>query len=519
MIRMVIVEDKPLILRSIREKIQNFGPQVAIVGEALNGREALSVIEAQRPDIVLTDIRMPVMDGLQLIAETKRLLPDTEFIIISGHDEFAYARQAIKLNVREYLLKPVDDEELRLILGRLIDTISARKHERERDFLHDAIHSYRQSVSGHPLSGFDRFVVVSLQAGSYSNFIIDYSNPFNGFWSGADCEPQIEALLQEDEKCWFLEGKTLNEQLVVIGGRRLDDARVGLLADDLERFLKNYDIPITAGVSRCILGVEQLAIETQFLRAFIRNFSIFGKSSVIRQKEWGYLNEDRQDVQMLLDASLENKLTLLVRGEKKEALLQEIRSLFERWEENGVTQIRLESLLKQLIQICHKAVNGMLPVHPNVYMEVDEIISISKNYETLFQGLAYILDYFFPKSDRPKGNRTILEEVEKVKRFLNENYQRPITIHDIARMINFHPGYVSRIFKNAVGVSPMEYLTTYRINKAKEWMETNPEMTLKEIAELVGYSNPFYFSRIFKVVAGVSPSEYRNAKPAPQRKN
>jgi two-component system response regulator YesN len=510
MIKVVIAEDKPLILRSIKEKIQSYSPEVSVVGEAMNGGEALSIIESQHPDIVFTDIRMPMMDGLQLIAEARRVHPEAEFVIISGHDEFEYARQAMKLNVQDYLLKPVETEELHRILKRLADTIAANKGEREREALHAMIHS-----NGHGAVGRGHrpdcpyYLVVLLQAGSYSNFIIDFSNPFNSFWSTADFQQRFEALLLEGETCWHLEGKTFNEQIAVIGGRYFDGSRIGKLADGLERILATYDIPITAVISRCISGIEHLAIKTQFLRASLRNFSIFGKPSVMRQKEWSYFGDNGQDMPML-DASLEKKLTLLIRGEKKEAFLHEIRSLFERWETSGLTQVRLENLIKQLIRICQRAVHGMLPVNGNLEMEVDEVISISKDYGALFQGLSYVFDYFFAKSDKHKGNRTMLEVVRKVETFLNDNYQSPITIHDIARMVNFHPGYVSKIFKSVVGVSPMEYLTNQRINKAKELMRTSPELTLKEIADMVGYSNPFYFSRIFKLVTGMSPSEYKD---------
>jgi two-component system, response regulator YesN len=509
MIKVVIAEDKPLILRSLKEKILKYSPSLMVVGEAMNGSEALVLIEANRPDLVFTDIRMPVMDGLQMIEKAKIQNMDTEFIIISGHDEFDYARQAMKLGVKEYLLKPVESDEINRFLDRWTSDYEVNKRGKERNALQTVINSSgKDSVNANVLPDYPTYLILIIQAGPYSKFIIDYSNPFNGYWSTVNISERLNPLLGKDEECWSLEGKAFNEQVIVLGVRNHDEQRLRLLTSNLKQFFAESSTPITVAISEPINDAESLGIKSQILRATLRRYSVFAKSSVLLEKDWSLFGEKDTP---LLDPSLEKKLILLLRGDKKEHFLHAVTSLLQLWESRSFSQFDVEHCIKQLLRICQQAVHGMVPISGNIELEADEIISISKDYHSLFQGLHYIFESFFSKSEQHKqrGNHQTSELVRKVESYINENYQSQLTIHDIAKMVNFHPGYLSKVFKNIVGASPMEYLTNLRIQKAKELMTTDPHLSLRDIAESVGYSNAFYFSRIFKVATGKSPSEFK----------
>ena len=139
MLKVFVVEDEPFLLRTIKQMIVNSHPGFSVVGEALNGRDALSLIEELRPDILFTDIRMPFMDGLTLIGELKKRGLDPITVILSGYEEFEYAKKAIRLGTFEYLLKPLSYEILEELLTNLYEKWNDKEHRQQTELLQRVI--------------------------------------------------------------------------------------------------------------------------------------------------------------------------------------------------------------------------------------------------------------------------------------------------------------------------------------------------------------------------------------------
>ncbi len=507
MIRVLIVEDKPLILRSIRDKIQNYGKDIVIAGEATDGEAALAMIPMLKPDIVFTDIRMPVIDGIKLISEIRKRDAELPFVIISGYDEFDYARQAMKLNVSEYLLKPIRQEEINEVLRKTIEIINSKKQEQTRNILQDILNSNTYTLAEH--SGkldFDRYYTLILNAGPYSNFVIDYANPFNNYWSAKNVNDILSLGLEPSENHWIFDGRSFNELVVVLGLSAAPNTAIHAIADSLMNNLPQQAVPVTIVVSREMKCVQDIGIETQFCRALLRKNLIFGKSGIFFREKTNMLSEGEF---LMIDTAMEKRLLSNIQNNQRELFYNEITRLFSGWERNDYPQSLVERLLKQIIKLCRKAAIRSNNI-TDLELETDEVLSSSRDYSALFQSMTFIFDRFFPSQEKYEArgdfNKTV---VKKVEEFLQASYSDPITINDIAKMFNLHPAYLSRIFKHAVNVSPMEYLTTLRIQKAKEMILSEENLAIKDIAEIVGYSDPFYFSRIFKTITGKSPSEYK----------
>ena len=510
MIKVVIVEDKPPILWSIKQKVQNYSAELKVVGEAYNGQEALRLIEGLKPDIVFTDIRMPVMDGLELISQVKKLQTDTHFVIISGYDEFEYARQAMKLGVSDYILKPITQEAIDDVLSKIVGDIQARVSQDEKRLLQDLLNCGKNIDFEKQAFSYRYFITAIICAGSYSNQAIDYTNPFNFIGSKVNYDETVSKHLPLNVFYWSFAGKNLNEMVLLFGVS--DDVGFDLsrVIESIGSDLSALNTPITIAVSKRISNVNNIGIETQNTRALLRKNLIFGRSGII------YSDSARSGAAenlLFLDSSLEKKLFSLVQGNQRELFFNEIRKIISNFEQSSSTQYNIENSLKYITHICNRAAIDRSDFSNSLELEVEEVLSISKDYKALLQGLSSIFGQFFTVSSDLRQKREPLKEIiDTVENYIKANFAKQITINDIADMVKVDPCHLSKTFKSVKGISPMEYLTNLRIEKSKELILNDPGLMLRDIAEIVGYTNQYYFSRIFKTVTGLSPSEFKSSR-------
>ena len=392
MIKVIVAEDQPLILRNIKHQIEAFGNGIKIVGEAADGQIALSLVKELKPDIVFTDIRMPVMDGLQLISEARNFCPNTQFVIISGFDEFEYARQAMKLNVTEYLLKPVSEKDIHDTLESLVKIVNIQNEDNELQLLSDILYSKTIHPVVHDTLGCSAFSIFLLCAGSYSNFIIDYGNSLNNFWSNIDLYKILSAHLPQSIKFWCFDGKNFNEKVLILGLTENAPETLDNFADNLIQDLSRYNAPINIVVNQTIKDINSLGIEHQLMRAVLRKNLVFGKSNVFVKNDF-IITSAQKD--WILDSSFDKKLLNFIQNNQKNLFYKEIFELLKYWEKNSFTQASIEKLLKQLAKLFRKHIISHTGLIFDLEMEIDELLSISKDYNSLSQGITYLFDQFF----------------------------------------------------------------------------------------------------------------------------
>ena len=345
MIKAVVAEDQPLILRNIKRQIEAYSNEVKVIGEAIDGQMALKMVKEFKPEIVFTDIRMPVMDGLQFITEAKSASPGTRFIIISGFAEFEYARQALKLNVSEYLLKPVSEKDIHQVLEKMIKVIKIQNEEHEFHILTDILNKKSLPPVSNNLS-YNTFSVFLLCAGGYSNFIIDYENPFNTFWSEIDFESILSLDVPQNIKFWCFDGKNLNEKVVIFGFRDCEPNIIDFLPNKLINDLSRYNIPINIVASFFIQDIKNLGIEHQSIREVLRKNLIFGKSNFFIKHELRINPVERLSV---IDHILEKKLFNYIQNNQKNLFYEEILNLIKNWKKTAILSIHLKSCSNRLV--------------------------------------------------------------------------------------------------------------------------------------------------------------------------
>ena len=397
MLKIVIVDDEPKIRRGLKTLIASATLDMEVVGEAEDGEMALEVAKELRPDILLVDICMPFLNGLQFIEQLQSVAIDCIIIVITGHDEFAYAQKAIKLQVFDYLLKPVFGEQLVPILQRA-----------EQELLNSRLQN-------------------------------EYLT-----WANQETKKNLPLLRQNFYKNW-------------VNGQLSED----YIATQLN-FLE-IDLPSVSGV--IVLKVAGQFTKGQLLKDWDRDLLLFSIENIYRE-----ILEQWQPYIMFHD----DNDNLIV--------ITPIHNLGEWYELSADLQQRVEEYLQQVVIIAQRPVTDLMTCISATYHELLLELNRKASYTPI-----------------------VLLSQKHIETYY---YKEDLSLQELADTIQISPTYLSRLLKNEIGVSFIEYLIQVRVEKAIQIM-SDPTVKLYEVAQRVGYNNQHYFSTAFKKVVGLSPAEYR----------
>lgn len=506
--KIVVVEDEPIIKENIIKKIALAGPAFKVAGSARNGKKALEVIEAVKPDILLTDIRMPGMDGLELIRKIKVSRPGMQIIILSGYNDFEYAREAIKSGVQEYLLKPLDTGLLKEALFGIKFKLDAANEKLEREILYSRING--TPCESELPSGFNH--------GSFSLFILCIGNLisqastqkqlrcFSDIWNSV----RWEAVLPPNAAWWLIDEKQPNQKcLLLSAAEKTPDLES--ISHRLLDFLSKLAAPLPVNVCTddTAIPFTDIWATAQNLRALLDQRLVLGKSAVITPSSPG----GAEVPPALLDQAVQNRLVSVINQKNLQLLQKELYSLFSRWETSHYPQKWVRKLLYQLLLLfqrhtLHLSEEEMLQRE----LELDGILASASGLSPVHGELWRIFSSLLSSSDDVR-NDEMQVLVSHVEEYIKANYTSDLSIQDIARKFAFNPTYLAKVYKKYTKQTPAKHIINLRIKEAKRLMEASPELDIKEISEMVGYANQHYFSRIFKIVTGKTPSEYRESLP------
>lgn len=397
MLKVVIVDDEPKIRRGLKGLILGAQLAMEVVGEAEDGEMALELAIATRPDILLVDICMPFLNGLQFIEQLKLVVQDCIIIVITGHDEFSYAQQAIKLQVFDYLLKPVFGEQLAAVLVRA-----------EQELLHSR--SQHQYLT----------------------------------WFNQETKNNLPLLRENFCKNWIkgqLSPEYITNQL---------------------NFLE-LELPASAGL--IVLKVAGQFSRGQLLKEWDRDLLLFSIQNIFREilEKWQpYLSFHDDGDNLIVITPLHN--------------------IGEWYELSTSLQQLVEEYLQQVVIIVQRPLTDVITSLSPIYYELMLELNRKASYTPI----------------------VLLTQ----KHIENYYYKEDLSLQDLADMLHISPTYLSRLLKNEIGVSFIEYLIQVRVEKAIQIM-SDPTIKLYEVARRVGYNNQHYFSTAFKKVVGLSPAEYR----------
>lgn len=546
MVKVYLVEDEIIIRQSIKNSIDWEKEGYEFVGDASDGELALPVILKEKPDILITDIRMPFMDGLELSRMVKAELPDIKIVILSGYDDFEYAKQAIKIGVAEYLLKPVSSA---VLLEHLSEIAEKVRDEREDLALKKVYYQEMQENEelikmkflGELISG-KLSLADAMEKGK--RFHMNLSGPFYRII--------LFKFIQEDH-VQAEQSEALAEAYEAVGGY-VDRFR------DVFRFQRGVE-----GWAFLLTSVEE-DMETQTkafiegLKAVIAPFDTltwFGGigSEVARIRELRYsfreadkafagrfvqepnqiisveqLNFEQQDNEF--DANIFgeiNQFDQIITRFLSNGSLEEVESfvgaLFTEISEDHfrslmIRQYIIMDIYATVLTFCKKlrkdaGVEGEVYGQWEGIRENEEILKLAvttaESVDDIKDYIGTLLDHAIELRNTV-GGRRYSEIIQTAKERIEQDYMtEDISLNSVAAEVCMSPSYFSSVFSKEMGKTFIEYLTEVRMEKAKQYLACS-SMKTSEISYKVGYKDPHYFSYIFKKTQGCTPKEYRAAR-------
>lgn len=539
MYKLLIVDDEHLIRESLKRTIPWKEMDIEVAGVAKNGVEALKLAEEIKPDMVLSDIRMPVMDGLELARKLKESHIGIRVIFISSYDDFSYAQQAVKIGVDDYVLKPIDNEKVKECICNTVSIIE-KERNREDDFkrlesdLRESLLVYktkllRDIVNGVSLNrlirqnpsflGFEdrggEFCVICFKIDRFKQFESLNSEHDRQLYRFSIANIAGEILGQtanavafdcgEDEVCTILEKRGQDSN----GSYAGEDIEIKRGAEDVLKNVKDiFGFTITAGISRWDIGIESVPdCYSEALRcAAARLYS--GTNSVIHIRGIaeisGYNTPKGMDFhkRLINSVSTGNSRDInLITGEFFAGL-------------KSASVLHREGLQRKCIELLVKVSNFFSEEQSwrdDLAIKEDEVCSKLLESETMDE-MKSLLTAFFDNiieiiaSAKTDKNFAV---VLKAKEYISQNLHRDISMEEVSEAVELSPNYFSNIFKKKTGMRPGEYILGEKMEKARSCL-LNTNLKVYEISEKMGFNDPKYFCTVFKKYFKMAPSEIKN---------
>lgn len=535
-IKVFLVEDEMVIRRGIKNSIDWEKEGYIFCGEASDGELAYPMIIKEKPDILITDIRMPFMDGLELCKLVKKELPNIKILILSGYDEFDYAKEAIRLGVTEYLLKPISSGKLLEALNGVSESI--RREKEDKDLVRKYMEEMRENTEHEKQKFFEQMIAgnlsmadaletgkkyeMSLSAGMYNlllfRFTLGEENRKSGELLG-EAEYAIEKLTERLEYVFeFQRGVEGWAFLLMADNEEQMSERVKELSKDLEEIMKNYStIAYFGGIGQPVARLRELeesfreaerALAARFTMELNRIISVedirmaqnVDTLDDIEITSFGEIEKTRTMLEKFLNNGAEDEIDEFVDVYINELPEENLKSVLMR-------QYIIMDAYIVMMSFCEK-IEG---IEGEMQAQSEELKNSMKTIQTLEEIKNYIrmlLKKIIGVRDTISGRR-YSDIIEIAKDQIRKTYMSDeISLNTIAAEVGMSPSYFSSIFSKEMGKTFVEYLTEIRMDRAKELLMCS-SMKTSEIGYEVGYKDPHYFSYIFKKTQNCTPKEFR----------
>lgn len=535
--KVLIVDDELVIRRGLKNKIERIFSNITSVTLAEDAFQALELMAIDQPDVVITDIRMPEMNGLAFIEQSKKLCPKTKFIIISGYQEFEYAKEAIKLNVEDYLIKPIENEKLKGVLERIQNQFMLEHQEEQQlhelkstmkkamsflrskhltDLVEESQHykwdEYQQLLEKVEVRfPFPCFTIITIELNAnvqLSNFPDKEDLPLVKFI----INNIAEEVMNEIGKCIAFEDNKNSQltHLIFNHAEFVDENRNNIIQDSCKKLLnevyKCLKVYVTIGIGSKVENYQ--ALHSSYVdagRALKKKFSL-SESKIFCSK-----NEmENFEPFYLLSEEKEKTFIQYIKNAYASNAKQIIEEVFDNIEKQGVQYSNLVMLYMDLMLLMIKSIKELGICFTDIFKEdimTEEYVSSFSDINDLKAHLLMYIDSIcsylieFRKSD---GERT----VEHLMDYIQQNYYMDLHLSELSELYYMNSSYLSQLFKKETGKGFSDYLTEIRMENAKKLLD-NTQFKAYEISEMVGYNNPKYFLRAFLKCCGCTPTQYR----------
>lgn len=503
MIRTIVVDDEPYIRKSIVTSIESIHPDFHVIAEAEDGLQAYHLIAELHPDVVFLDIRMPVMDGISLLEKLWQNQLSPIRVILSGYSEFEYAKKAIQYEVLDYILKPLHIDQLTQLLTNISHRIVQKQSEQEYQYLNYIFRGVKPSFPPDNLKKvmdpYKVYYCFYMIAGSYMYTKYNQFNPEGNLETDSRLFTEISENYSPKGHLWFISGENQNEILFIFGAYTEDQKLPEQMSSELYRRCRMLPVPVTFVYASLACALDQLTNTVIDMKYFATQKLKYAHSSIMVLEE---IPMEKSETVFIKQEKF-TELKTLLQEQCYQEFKQKMKLLLLSFQEQQLTQQQLKTELIRLLEVFH---NNYFSV--DVQDFIDESITNTYSYDDLIEILLQYIDDCSQKYYQDLSQTM----TEQIRDYIDERYCSQLTLKDIAGQFHISASYLSTLFKKAYHISPNEYIMNKRIAKARDLLTAFPPVSIKQISSIIGYTDPFYFSRIFKTVTGQTPTDYRNSK-------
>lgn len=496
MIKIVIVEDEPAIARGLSLMITQSGPDFQVLSVCKNGIDGLEAILRLKPDLVFSDIEMPAMNGLEMIAHMQESGFRTRCVILTGYSDFEYARTAISLGVTDYLLKPIAPDALNRIL------LSCREQARstlrilqteylQRCLFQDSLHTR----GSNPLLGYDCTLMILFWGPMHGN---NYTEAILHTEKQLPDAAQLHVLEEAHQLSIFsLSGLHYNEHIYALVYPEGASRDLSAIAESLSGMSRSSSTYLHLSISETIHQGEGIHVFLHNAYLFSMSHNPYGFDTIQKCEPF------QNDLPIQVSLEVRQACATLPSPASQEPLFSILHSIISYWEQTRAAQFQIVSDLKFFFGCIFRSYSK----ENRLYPDISELVSTCHSYAELEKEIQYELQHIcgFSNEFLSKGQQPL---AYRVKNWLDNNFTAQITGKNFQDLFGRSGKYISTLFKSEFGMSPNKYVSELRLQMAKKLMESNPAILLKDVAELVGFTDAFYFSKVFKTCEGISPSQY-----------
>ena len=536
---LVIVDDEPSVLNGLRTYVDWKAQDIELIGMADDGDTGLALIKELKPDIVLTDVQMPAMDGIKMAEEVRALLPSTKIVFISGYNDVDYLKSALQVHAIDYIFKPISRKELSVVMGQVTAALDAEGRERElvkemqikltqsmpllrEKFLLSVISDNIQTT--HIYEKLEFLGLPLLSASIYITMVIVI-----------DDVPQIMDVRTERDKQLLsytilnIIQELIDKEMRGVTFEKVPGEYVGILLikpseiqqgastehdlltlaesirDNLRKWLK---LSVTIGVGEQVGSLSEVSASYKQARDAADQKWYLGKNRILTMDNI----ESGENFRYRFESELGERVLSALKMGDEERLHVELDEIFRMLELNRgqgaryAQNVSLHLILKSSQVLLE--MNGMTEEWEKREMEAwKQVMRQDTMQDLLFFTESYLLNVCSFVQDKRSGKVSVV--IERVRSLIEEKYSDNLTVSDIAEGVYLSPTYVRLLFKQETGETLFEYLTKVRIEKAKEMLR-DPHYKFYEVCYAVGYSDPSHFSKLFKKITGRTPSAYRD---------
>lgn len=513
----IVIDDEDLTRKGTIAKIKKVEATIRCVGEAGNGKEALDIIERYNPDIIITDMNMPVMDGTALLPILTKPYPNKPIIVISGYKDFKYTKQAIKAKAVDYLLKPFDREEINSSIQNAIafikdsntvqDRITDTEAEREYACYQHDVQSIKNTILGYHS---DSLTITSNKLG----FISDNHNYILLTLHSTDnILPESEMQIYLDENGFgdlalYLQHSHNNHLgflIIFIPKQSVLDPKTlcQKVAKSIVSLYEMNNTTISIGISKSHKKLKDLN------DAFLETVAALNSRQII-DKDMFYFFEDKERNIINLNWNKQEELLFRIEAgmtNEVSMLVHELFVYFAKFPNINYSDIKY---------YCFKLSDSTRTIINN-HIEETQPLSILSSMQNILNSMfdiseleAYYLQFFNNITNilKEQGVYATNDIIENVKIYIHNNYYKDLTVELLSSFFYINRSYLSQLFKEKTGENFVDYLNDIRIAKAKQLL-TSTDKKMYQIAKSIGYSNIKYFFRIFKRKTGFTPGQWR----------